>query len=315
MNILITGATGYLGAEVIRSLLPYRKHKLYALVRSEEKFQRLLHWCNADNQQLLPLKADICELSDLPAGIDTIIHAAACRLDNDPIEAEKVNIAATTNLLNLAVKSGANRFIYLSSQSIYGWQGAPWSEKAPASPKGIYAGSKYAGEKAVCRFDDRLNYLILRPARMCGVSLFTRWNELIPRFVNLIYQGKPISIYGDGNQRYDLIHVSDVAGFTAKIPEMYPDGWNDVYNIGSGGSMSLNEIVENLTHIASEMQLPPVQVIYKPQTGSGSPSHLELDTTHVRDKTCWIPHYRISDILRGYMTAYSKLSETQAKQL
>ena len=311
MNILITGATGYLGAEVIRSLLPNRKHKLYALIRSKEKFQRLRLWCKADSQQLLPVKADICDLSGLPAGIDTIIHTAAFRLDNDSIEAEKVNIAATTNLLNLAVKSGASRFIYLSSQSIYGWQGAPWSEKAPTSPKGIYAGSKYAGEKAVCQFSDRLNYLILRPARMCGVSLITRWSELIPQFVGLIYQGKPISINGDGNQRYDLIHVSDVAGFITKILEMYPDGWNDVYNIGGGGSESLNEIVENLTHIASEMQLPPVNVVYKPQIGSGSPSRLELDTTYVRDKTGWIPHFRISDILREYMRAYSKLSETQ----
>jgi UDP-glucose 4-epimerase len=309
MNILITGATGYLGAEVIRNLLPNRRCKLYALIRSEEKFQRLLHWCRADNQQLLPVKADIYALSDLPVDIDTIIHAAAYRLDNDPVEAEKVNIAATNNLLNLAIKSGASRFIYLSSQSIYGWEGAPWSEKAPARPKGPYAVSKYTGEKAVRLLDDRLNYLILRPARICGLSLFTRWSEFIPQFVSLIYQGKPINILGDGNQRYDLIHVSDVAGFTVKILEMYPDGWNDVYNIGSGGSVSLNEIVENLTHIASEMQLLPVNVIYKPRAGSGSPSHLELDTTHVRDKTGWIPNYQINDILREYMVAYPGLSE------
>lgn len=304
MNILVTGATGYLGAEVIRTLLGNCQHNLFALIRNEEKFQRLLQWCNADSKHLIPVKADICKLKQLPPGIDTVIHTAAFRLESNPEKATKVNIDGTNNILDLAMKYGVRRFVYTSSQSIYGWRGAPWSEKAAPNPQGIYATTKHAAEKNIEIHQDRLDYVILRISRMCGVSLFTRWDEVIPKFISLLYQGKPINIYGDGNQHYDFVHVSDVAHFIFKILDMYPQGWNDIYNIGGGRSISLNEIVEYLTSISVEKGLPQVTVLYKPEVSTNSQSHLKLDTTHVRNKSGWIPQREIRDILEEYIRAF-----------
>ena len=114
-------------------------------------------------------------------------------------------------------------------------------------------------------------------------------------------QGKPVSIYGDGNQRYDFIHVSDIAHFVVKMLDMYPDGWNDIYNIGAGGSVSLNELVGCLAEIAAELGLPPVSVEQYLYATSNAPIHLELDITRARTRLGWTPHQPLQEGLREYL--------------
>ncbi|MGD9394447.1 MAG: NAD(P)-dependent oxidoreductase [Dehalococcoidia bacterium] len=301
MNILVTGATGYLGAEVVHALLGNREHRLSALVRRQKKFQRLFQWCRADSQRLIPVQADIGQLQRLPPDIDTIIHTAAFRFDSDLAEAQKVNIEGTANLLRLAADANVKRFIFTSSQSVYGMKGAPWNEEAKLDPQTVYAKTKYAAEQLIQKDKGAMDFVILRFSRLYGVSLFMRWEELIGKFARLVRDGRPLPVHGDGRQRFDLLHIKDAAQCLLRLLQIYPRGWNNVYNIGSGGSVSLNELVEHLSKIAAELGLPPVKIERQPEMVSNSPRHLELNIGHARDELGWSPRQTLSEGLREYL--------------
>jgi UDP-glucuronate 4-epimerase len=298
MNILVTGATGYLGAEVVRALLGNPEHKLFALIRSEERFQRLRRWCQADGPRLIAVKGDIGQLEKLPPEIDTIIHAAAFRLDSDPARATRVNVEGTANLLRLAADSKVKRFIFTSSQSVYGLKGAPWSESAKPDPQTVYATTKYAAEQLVPKYKGVTDFVILRFSRFYGVSLFMRWDELIGKFVRLVRDGKPLPVYGNGNQRLDILYIKDAAQCVLRLLQIYPRGWNDVYNIGSGRSVSLNELVECFSQVTAELGLPPITIERHPDMASNSPLHLEMDIGHARDRLGWSPRHTLPEGLR-----------------
>ena len=304
MAILVTGATGYLGAEVVRALLRRAERRVFVLVRSEEKGRRLLEWCKADLDRLTPVNGDLGGLKRLPPDTETIIHAAAVRGDRNPDEATRANIDGTNHLLDLAVREGVRRWIQASTQSVYGGEGAPWSEEAEPKPKGAYALSKYEGERSVAARKNKLDYVILRIARLCGVSLFARGNELFPKWVGQACQGMELTLFGEGRQRMDFIHVADVARCIETFVDLHPEGWNETYNVGSGRSVSLNEVVEALTSLLKERGLPGARVAYREQEGGDSPSHLELDTTRLRTRTGWNPRHGIRDVLREYIDGF-----------
>jgi nucleoside-diphosphate-sugar epimerase len=301
MNILVTGATGYLGAEVIHALLGNREHKILALIRNQEKFRRLSQWCQTDSNYLIPVETDIGQLKRLPPDIDTIIHTAAFRFDNDPSEANRVNIEGTVNLLQLAVNNKVKRFIFTSSQSVYGREGAPWNERAKPDPETVYAKTKYAAEQLVEKYRDGPDFAILRMSRLYGVSLFTHWEELVGKFVRLIQDGRALPVYGDGRQRFDLVHVEDVTQCVLQLLQIYPQGWNDIYNVGGGRSVSLNELVECLAQVTAELGLPPVTIERQPNMASNSPRHLELDISHARNRLGWSPLRTLPEGLREYL--------------
>jgi nucleoside-diphosphate-sugar epimerase len=304
MAILVTGATGYLGAEVVRALLQRAERSVFVLVRSEEKGRRLLEWCKADRDRLKPVNADLGGLMRLPPDTDTIIHAAAVRTESHPNEATRANVEGTNHLLDLAVREGVRRWIQASTQSVYGWEGAPWSERAVPNPRGAYALTKYEGEGSVVARKEKLDYVILRIARICGASLYARGNELFPKWVGQACQGMELTISGDGRQRMDFIHVADVTRCIETLVDLHPEGWNETYNVGSGSSVSLNEVVEELSSLLKERGLPRVKVAYKNQGSGDGPSHLELDTTRLRSKTGWNPRHGIRDVLREYLDGF-----------
>lgn len=308
-GVLVTGATGYLGAQIIQTMLASGDDVVFAMTRHPDKFQQLSHWCNARKSRLQMLEGDICTLRYLPRRTETIVHAAARRdeeLEESSAETIRVNVQGTSNLLRLAAQHGVKRFIYISSQSVYGKHSAPWDELAQPDPQGVYAVTKYAAEQLVWAFGEVLDFVVLRLSRIYGVSLFMHWNELIGKFVRMVHDSQPLPVYGDGTQRFDLVHADDVAQCVFHLLQIHPRGWRDVYNVGGGGSVSLNELVGCLAEIAAELGLPPVSVEQYPYATSNAPIHLELDITRAREVLGWIPHQSLRGGLKEYLRRYSE---------
>jgi len=317
VRILVTGATGYLGAEVVRALLENELFTVIALGRDLEKFERLSHWCGEGSARLQPLIADVCSLENFPSGIEAVVHAAALRAiqgDEDHRAATvQVNIAGTSNLLRLAARHELRRFVFISSQSVYGRCPSPWDESMQPDPQGVYAETKYAGEQLVSSFEDALDFVVLRLSRLYGVSFAMRWGEIAGKFSQLVCEGQSVPIYGNGTQRFDLLHVRDAAQAVTLLLRAHPKGWNSVYNIGSGGSVSINELVTLFSELAVELGLPTVVVERHPELGTNPPPHLELDITRVRTELGWQPHWTLRDGLREYLNAYSRVGGSSTK--
>lgn len=306
MKILLTGATGFLGAQIARTLLD-DGNSVIALTRRPDKYLKLKKWCGAGKEHLFLLEGDILTLNSFEDGIDAIIHAAARRepLEGDADAFIKDNVQGTANLLNIALAKGIRRFVFISSQSVYGSLNPPWNENRLPQPEGVYAESKHEAEKLVKNYSKLLGYIILRPSRIYGESLFMRQQEILHKFAVLVRNGQPLPIYGDGNQRYDFIHVKDVVASVCHSLGVYPEGWNGVYNVGGGSSASLNEITACFSRLAIELGLPPVWAEFHLEAGTTSPQHLELDTSLILQKLGWQPQWSLEDGLRELLLAAS----------
>lgn len=210
-SILITGATGFVGSYIIRTLLSHGYHKLHATHRATSSFdlvadvQQHVRWIEAD------LSEDILS-NDQLGDIQVIIHAAALvSLDKkDKSTLFQVNIEGTSSLVDFALAAGVRRFIYISSATALG-QGVDaelidemteWEETPGLSD---YAISKQYAEREVYRgMMEGLEVIILSPSMIIGGGY---WDQPPLNLFGLIHGG--LSFYPNGST--GVVDVRDVA--------------------------------------------------------------------------------------------------------
>jgi len=294
MNVLITGATGYLGANLTIKLCQVEKiTKIQVLARSREK-GRALSSRIADPERVEFRWGDLMEWQGDLNDVDAVIHLAAVRgpqyCEAHSAEAIEMNIEGTRRLVEMARQAGIPRFIFVSSQIVYGKQDTvPFHEALTPYPQGVYAVTKYAGEVITRSLENsQTKFAILRPSRVYGFGLFMRWEELLGKFAMLTAKGERLSIYGDGEQLVDLVHVKDVGEFilTLLMTER-EEVWNQVYNVGGGQPISINELANIYIEAARELGLnPPPKDFVAPEIQEEVRAHW-LDTTKARNHLGW----------------------------
>jgi UDP-glucuronate 4-epimerase len=219
-------------------------------------------------------EADICEpqaMRDVFARVrpDVIVHLAARAGVRPSIEQprlyERVNVAATVNLLELAREFGVRQFIFGSSSSVYGATSkAPFSEDQPElRPISPYAATKLAGELI------GYTYAHLYALPVICLRFFTvygprqRPDLAIHKFTALIEAGRPVPIFGDGTTGRDYTYVDDiVAGVLASVSYVPRAAVPfDVFNLGNSHPVQLNELVALLERVTGRKvireQKPP----------------------------------------------------------
>lgn len=216
---MVTGAAGYIGANIISKLLKeYDLVNVIAAVKNQEQANRLQKVFN--NHPRLSF-----EFGELPNhvwkidNIDILIHSAGILNQKDTSKLFQVNVDGTRRLLEKARDAKVKRFIYLSSQSVYGTKGPSlWHEEMPAQPEVLYAVSKYAGE-LLC-FEEEfstLQTIIFRVARVYGDGLFRRNNILPHYYAGLMTKKEPIPIFVYSQNSVNYIHISDLMEAVSKV--------------------------------------------------------------------------------------------------
>lgn len=224
--------------------------------------------------------ADTCRRA--VAGADFVLHHAAeasvPHSVDAPAECVEINIEGTVNLLDAAQKAGTvQRFVFASSCAVYG--DTPGSSKHEASqtdPLSPYASSKLSGEH-FCRNFFRLHGLqtvSLRYFNVYGPGQDPNgaYAAVIPKFLTAVAQNGSPTIFGDGEQSRDFVFVEDIVEANMRAVQATRGVGGKSFNIGSGQSASLKQIVEKLEIILGH----PIPIDYQPSR-AGDIKHSRAD--------------------------------------
>jgi nucleoside-diphosphate-sugar epimerase len=237
-KILITGANGLLGSHAVSAL--HAQYEIHAIVRTmpEVPMDNVFYY--------LVDFASNWEYSSLPNKIHTIIHLAQSSHFRDfpekALDVYRVNIESTARLLDYARSSGVKRFIYASSGGIYGSGNVAFDEKSPIVPPGklnYYLGSKLCGEVLAQSYASLMNVIILRFFFMYGPG--QKRSMLIPRLIDSVKEGKPITLQGKEGININPIHVYDAVAALSKAISLQG---SCTLNIAGAEILSLREITE-----------------------------------------------------------------------
>ena len=238
MNILITGSCGFVGS----SLVPYLLEKGHYIKSFDtEWFGKNL----PDHPRLEHQKKDIRNLDEADFnGIDSIIHLA--NIANDPgVELNtdlswEVNVLASQQLAELAVKAKIETFIYASSGTVYGVKEEEQViEELSLVPISIYNKTKMISERVLLSYSDRMKVINVRPATVCGWSPRMRLDVSVNMLTFQALQNKEITVFG-GNQVRPNIHIQDMI-------RVYEHFLTQAVNLDSG---NYNAGFENMSIIA-----------------------------------------------------------------
>ena len=274
MNILVTGAAGFIGFHTCLSL--QKKHKVYGLdnlnnyydVNLKKSRLKLLK----KNKNFKFLKTDI-ENKNLynkfkSIKLDLIINLAAQagvrHSLKDPFSYINSNILGQTNLLEFAVKLNVKKFIYASSSSVYGGnKKMPFSVKHRVDkPISLYAASKKSSELlAEC-------YSHLFKIKCIGLRFFTvygpwgRPDMATFIFTKRIIEKKKINIFNYGNMRRDFTYIDDIVEGIKGAVKLKGDYKHKIYNLGNNKPENLKKfisIIEKKLKIKAKRNLLPIQ--------------------------------------------------------
>ncbi|MBU6427148.1 SDR family oxidoreductase [Patescibacteria group bacterium] len=200
---------------------------------------------------------DTDKLADLLTGVDMVCHQAALpsvpKSINLPMETNAANLTGTLSMFTAAVKAKVPRVVYASSSSVYGNTPVlPKVETMPANPLSPYAAQKFGGEIYAKIFHSLygLETIGLRYFNVFGPKQNpnSEYAAVVPKFISSMKRGKRPVIYGDGTQTRDFTFVDNVVA--ANLAALSSSGGaGEVFNIASGGRISLNELMSKLNSL------------------------------------------------------------------
>jgi len=262
--ILITGGAGFIGSHVVRRFV--NKYPDYLIIN----FDKLTYAGNLQNLNDIEgksnykfIKGDIANETDVDGvfsqfAIDGVIHLAAeshvDRSITDPMAFIRTNIVGTTVLLNAARKAWNGNwdnkvFYHISTDEVYGSLGAEgfFTEDTPYDPRSPYSASKASSDHLVRAYHHTygLPAVISNCSNNYGPNQFPE--KLIPLSIHNIKNGKPIPIYGKGENVRDWLYVEDHAAAIDLIFHKAKPG--TTYNIGGNNEWKNIDLIQLLCQI------------------------------------------------------------------
>lgn len=263
MKVLVTGTEGYLGSVLAPELLR-DGHELIAVDTGFYKAGWLYNGVDATPQTLAKDIRDI-QPEDL-AGVDAVVHMA--ELSNDPLGqfapelTKSINHAGSVRLANLAKDAGVQRFVYMSSCSVYGVAEGTVDETSPVSPQTTYAECKALVERDVQPMADTgFAPTFLRNATAFGASPRMRFDVVLNNLAGVAWTTKKIVMTSDGTPWRPLVHALDIAKairMTLQAPHDAVSG--QIYNVGSNAqNYQVRQIAEIVADVFTgcEVQFGP----------------------------------------------------------
>ena len=330
MNVLITGGAGFIGSHVVRLFVT--KYPDYHIVNLD----KLTYAGNLDNVADIADKPNYtfvqADIADYPRvreiirqySIDGIIHLAAeshvDRSIEDPFTFARTNVMGTLALLQAAKEEWGSRpegfagklFYHISTDEVYGAlelnDGKFFTEETPYSPHSPYSASKASSDHFVCAYHDTygLPTIVTNCSNNYGPAQYPE--KLIPLFISNIVEGKPLPVYGRGDNVRDWLYVEDHARAIDLIFHKAQPG--STYNIGGNNEWTNIDLVRTLVRIVdAQLGNPPghsEHLITYVTDRLGHDKRYAIDSTKLRDELGWAPTKTFEEALTQTVISYLK---------
>lgn len=267
-TFLVTGGCGFIGSHLVEALVK-QGHKVRILDNlSTGKIENIASVSPHNVDLLVGDVGELCMVEAAMEGCDYVFHEAAIasvpKSIEDPIGTAGVNYGGTLNILHTAHKYGIRRVVFAGSAAVYGDEPTlPKTESMAAMPITPYGVDKLASE-LMGHFYARtlgLEFVSLRYFNVFGLRQdpSSPYSGVISIFCDRITQGVAPTIYGDGLQSRDFIHVNDVVRANLIAME-HSEAQGRSFNVGRGTSTSLLEICDLL----NDLTFQKLEAIHKP---------------------------------------------------
>jgi UDP-glucose 4-epimerase len=257
-RFLVTGGAGFIGSHLVKRLVREGGQVRVVDNLSTGKEERL----SSVRSSIEFLQGDLADPAvcrEAVKDIDFVFHQAAIpsvqRSLDDPLGTNQSNVLATVNLLESSRQSGVRRLVYAASSSAYGnSEILPKKEDMASNPCSFYALQKFVGERYCQLYSDLfgLETISLRYFNVFGPDQdpHSEYSAVIPKFIDLLLAGKPLTVYGDGEQSRDFTYVDNAV--QANLLAVRTDGASGkVFNVGCGEKITLNRLIGILEQILS----------------------------------------------------------------
>ena len=292
MRVLVTGGAGFIGSHIVDAVLALGGQPIVLDDFSSGRAGNVAEGVATVNVDVSS-SGTAEAIADLRP--DVVIHAAAQasvpRSMADPERDRAVNLLGTEHVLKGARDGNATRFIFLSTGGgIYGETETPATEQTLPRPKSFYSVHKYAAERYVEL--SGMGYAIARLANVYGPRQQSDLEGgVVAVFAERLVNREPITIFGSGEQRRDLVHVQDVA---EAIVLMLDNHNSDVWNVGTGHTTTINALLALM-----ETAIAPAIDVRREDTRAGDVFGSCLSPRKIEHELGWRPRTSLLDGVRS----------------